>query len=84
MEATPRKRGRAGCVDRERRRALYPICAICEDEGRVTATEEIDHIIPLTKGGPDTDENTRGLCKPCHAEVSRIAVSKRMQRSDGW
>jgi 5-methylcytosine-specific restriction endonuclease McrA len=57
---------------------------MCEDQGRVTATDHIDHIIPLSKGGPDTDENTRGLCLKHHDEVTGKIFSKRMVRQDGW
>jgi len=39
---------------------------MCEKEGRVTVAEEVDHIIPLHKGGPDTWENLQGLCIPHH------------------
>ena len=38
-------------------------CALC------AGTEEliIDHIIPLSKGGSDGDDNLRLLCGPCDA-----------------
>lgn len=32
---------------------------------------EVDHIIPLSQGGPDTDENKQTLCVNCHAEKTR-------------
>ncbi|GLQ20380.1 HNH endonuclease [Algimonas porphyrae] len=44
---------------------------MCEALGRVTPTEHIDHIIPLSKGGPDTDGNTSGLCESCHKQKTR-------------
>lgn len=28
---------------------------------------ELDHIVPLFKGGADDDSNLQGLCSPCHA-----------------
>lgn len=55
------------------RKALFerePLCAQCKREGRVSLAEERDHIIPLSQGGPDTESNTQGLCKPCHARKS--------------
>ena len=67
---TPRKRGRAGQRDRERRRKLYPLCQPCLRQGRTTATEEIDHIVPLHQGGPDTDGNCRGVCIACHKRIT--------------
>jgi len=47
-----------------------PLCRECEKEDRVTATAEVDHIIPVT--GPDDprfwDEgNWQPLCKPHHS-----------------
>lgn len=65
-KATQRLRGRAGVEQRKRRRAKYPLCAECLKEGIVRATDEIDHIIPLDQGGPDTDANCQGLCETHH------------------
>jgi hypothetical protein len=31
---------------------------------------EVDHIVPLTKGGLDVDGNTRNLCFDHHREVT--------------
>lgn len=33
--------------------------------------DELDHVIPLAEGGPDTDENTQAACSPCHKAKSR-------------
>lgn len=55
------------------RQALFtrqPLCVECEKAGRVTLATQRDHIVPLTEGGEDTDENTQGLCRPCHDEKS--------------
>ena len=75
VKPTPRKRGRAGQRDRARRLALYPLCAHCEAKDKATATQEIDHIIPLhlgvDMGGVDTDENCQGLCFKCHEIKTR-------------
>lgn len=46
----------------------HPLCVMCEAKGRVSVAEEVDHIIPLFKGGADEWENLQGLCKACHAE----------------
>ena len=37
-------------------------CACCGDECALT----IDHVIPLSKGGPNTIENVQGLCGGCN------------------
>ena len=56
--------------DRARRRQLYPLCVHCLAQGITRQTDEIDHITPLGMGGADTDENSQGLCIPCHAAKS--------------
>lgn len=62
-----RMRGRKGQEALKRRRAMHPFCAHCEARGIVRPAVEIDHTIPLALGGEDVDENTQGLCLPCHA-----------------
>ena len=37
-------------------------CVLCGARGRV----EIDHIVRYVDGGPNTADNLRTLCKPCH------------------
>jgi len=39
----------------------HPLCVMCEAKGRVSVAEEVDHIIPLFKGGADEWENLQGL-----------------------
>lgn len=68
--ATPRLEGRRGVKQRRRRLALYPLCRRCAEEGITTATEHINHIVPLAQDGPDTDENCEGLCEPCHKIIT--------------
>lgn len=46
--------------------ARFPLCANCLKTGRVSPAEEIDHIVPLHKGGQETPENRQSLCIPCH------------------
>ena len=59
--------GRALQTLRTRILSHEPLCRHCQAKGRVTAAEEIDHIIPLSKGGTYDDDNLQPLCKPCHA-----------------
>ena len=62
-----RLRGRP--LQRRNKRFLQenPLCVMCEAEGRVSVAEEVDHIIPLFKGGADEWKNLQGLCLACHA-----------------
>ncbi|WP_157177302.1 HNH endonuclease [Sphingomonas prati] len=66
-----RLRGSAGVAQRRRRLAhTNGLCERCPDRGRTTLAVEVDHIVPLDKGGTDDDSNTRNLCKSCHLEVT--------------
>lgn len=61
-----RLRGRKAVAQRLRRLRNEPLCRHCLASGRVTAATEVDHVIPLHKGGSDTDGNCQSLCGPCH------------------
>ena len=56
--------GRRGQKLRDRRlkRSNY-LCEDCLAEGKTTEAAIVDHIVPLSLGGQDVDENTRNLCK---------------------
>lgn len=84
---TPRLRGRAAVAQRTRR--LRRTKGLCEDclPKRVTAATVVDHIVPLAHGGPDTDDNTRNLCDPCHAKRTAEQFGHRQKQEigvDGW
>ena len=68
---TKRARGRAGAATKARRLAAEPFCRDCRSRGVERRSEQVDHIIRLDQGGSDDDENTRCLCKPCHAARTR-------------
>jgi 5-methylcytosine-specific restriction protein A len=59
---TPRDRGRPW----RRRRAAWlyahPLCCMCAARGAVTPATEVDHVIPLWKGGADDESNYQSLC----------------------
>ena len=61
-----RLRGRRGVAQRARRLAAEPRCRDCVARGRTVAATVPDHIIPLSQGGTDTDDNIRCLCGDCH------------------
>lgn len=85
---TPRLRGRAAVEQRKRRLQAEPLCRDCQAEGRITPATVPDHIIPLTKGGADNDENVRCLCQPCHAlrtaEQFGLRAPRKRISVDGW
>lgn len=87
--ATPRLRGRAGVKQRDRRlkRSNY-LCEDCLAQGIVRLATIVDHTIPLSKGVPDTDENTRNLCDDHNlkrtAEQFDLKAPRRQVGIDGW
>lgn len=89
VNTTPRLRGRAGVEQRRRRlaRSSY-LCEDCQADGRTRLADVVDHIVPLAKGGPDTDDNTRNLCHDHHRARTAEQFGHRAppQRIglDGW
>ena len=50
----------------------HPYCEICLKDGKHAFSVQLDHIIPLFKGGDLWDDaNWQALCEPCHDEKSR-------------
>ena len=88
MDKTP-KRIRGDALQKLRRRVFRerPLCAACEQKGKVSEARELDHIIPLFKGGSDEDENLQGLCVECHREKSAADLGFKYKPPighDGW
>lgn len=50
--------------------AAHPLCEVCKREGRITAAEEVHHIIPLANGGTHNESNLMALCKECHSRIT--------------
>jgi len=51
-----------------------PLCVVCQREGRVVASEHVDHITPVEPTDPwfwDKD-NHQALCKSCHSKKTAI------------
>ena len=55
----------------------HPLCEQCQTQGRVTPAQEVDHIIPLERGGTHDEANLQALCKQCHS-------SKTAREDDRW
>lgn len=60
-------RGREGRVDVQR---------VCH--GMLDATYEVDHIVPLHKGGEDHVDNCQALHRTCHAEKTQREEIERL------
>ena len=64
-----------------------PLCSKCSERNRITAATEVDHIVPLHKGGTDDLDNLQSLCHDCHAEKTAAEQGKRRKPEiglDGW
>jgi len=66
---------------------LHPLCVACQKKGVTSMATELDHVVPLFKGGADDQSNLQGLCPTCHEQktaddlgyVKRHAIGL-----DGW
>ena len=80
--ARPTSTGRGyGAAWRRLRLAILrrdPICRACN----VSASEEVDHIVPKKRGGQDTMENLQGLCKPCHSRKTALEDGRWSRREN--
>lgn len=77
--ATPRLRGRRGVEERARYLRLHPLCVACQRKGITRLADQVDHVIPLSEGGPDTDENKQGLCYFHHR--AKVAAENKARAS---
>lgn len=63
-------------------------CAQCDCKLDKRTGCEINHIIPLAKGGADERDNYEALCRSCHREITakehagQIAKAKRMDQRE--
>ena len=84
---TQRLGARAWMTLRARYLRLHPLCVVCLTLGRATAATDLDHIVPLFRGGTHEEENLQGLCYTHHRDKTsedmnykkRIAIGL-----DGW
>ena len=69
---TRQQRNQAARIRARDPQCQCPGCPHCPPDGCHRATTQADHIINYTTAtraglNPDTDDNMRGLCTPCHA-----------------
>jgi len=64
--ATPRMRGDNWMRTRARWFRLNPLCVMCHANGFIQLANQLDHVIPLYKGGADDESNYQSLCVECH------------------
>lgn len=56
----------------------HPLCVACTSKGYITAATQVDHIIPLFKGGADNHTNRQSLCDECHTLKTRHDLGQRI------
>ena len=61
-----KKYGRAWKRIRDSYAREHPLCERCLEEGRVSLTDEVHHIVPVSQGGTHARSNLRSLCRSCH------------------
>lgn len=53
------------------------MCQPCKERGEITAASQVDHKVPLFKGGSNDDDNLQSICEPCHtAKTAREATER--------
>jgi 5-methylcytosine-specific restriction protein A len=67
---TNKRYGRAWKKLRARFLLQHPLCEQCRKEDRLTAAEEVHHLLPLANGGTNDERNLMALCKSCHSSIT--------------
>jgi len=54
----------------------FPFCLDCHDAGMVTLANTVDHIVPISAGGPafPGPDGLRSLCSACHSAKTARGV----------
>lgn len=90
FDNSPRIRGRALQARRLRVWTAGPNCKRCGRLTRYPDGFELDHVVPLCKGGEDTDDNCQVLCtgvNGCHARKTADDIGYQFRETigtDGW
>ena len=83
FDKSPRTRGRKLMGMRSLFFAQHPLCVMCKAEGKVTLATDLDHIIPLFKGGTDDLNNLQGLCSDHHRIKTNVDLGYKAVKAVG-
>lgn len=73
------RKGARRLPEKQRRRILatYPHCWLHLPGICTNTSTQVHHIVDAEDGGADTDDNLRGVCKPCHTRYSAQESARR-------
>ena len=83
FDPTPRTRGRRWMQAKSLWLMQHPLCQHCKQAGKVTMATEVDHVMPLCKGGTDDPQNLSSLCAECHRTKTNQDLGYRPARRVG-
>lgn len=67
-----------------RRRALMRDNFECRVCGARNVPLEVDHVVPLARGGADGLDNVQAICKPCHIEKTTREFKASVRHERDW
>ena len=70
-------------VKEEVRKRAWFACCVCK---KISLALEIHHLVPLSEGGPDTEDNAAPLCASCHRSFggNQDLRSRVREMRDDW
>jgi 5-methylcytosine-specific restriction protein A len=50
----------------------HPLCVQCQAEGQTVPATDVDHKVPLRRGGTNANGNLQSLCRPHHSRKTAL------------
>jgi HNH endonuclease len=74
---------RRGRKFREAYRNAQPLCEPCLRKGKIAQTDEVHHIVPVSKGGPTPGPTSRAGPRTAISEPTALVLGRRSIRRRG-